>query len=131
MARVLIATFVSATVAVVFVALVAALYWPDDAERPLEVAIHFLVFGSVIVFPVAFICGLPLYYLVRWRGWLSPEAVLVGGVGLALIFPLVVFIDNRESIVSFWHIIICAAAGALASAAFLTIAPVRDAQSQL
>jgi hypothetical protein len=131
MPRVLLATFVSAAVAVLFVALVAVLFWPDDSEKPLEVAVHFLVFGSLVVFPVAFIGGVPLYYLFRWCGWLSPGSVLVAGVVLGLAIPVAVFIDNRETFVSFWHILICTVAAALASAAFVKIARVTYEEGQL
>jgi hypothetical protein len=130
MLRILLATFVSAAVAVA-VATIAALVGWRGIDTPLNIAVHVLVFGTIIVFPIAFLGGVPLYYLFRWRGWLTPSAVLIGGTTLALVYPLVAWWENKPGEVSFGYFFVCGAAGAAASVVFIRLSKTARVQGQL
>ena len=98
MLRVFLATFAGAGTAVVVVAIIAMLAWPlaGGRDSPFSIAVHFIVFGAFVSFPLAFLGGIPLYFFFKWRGWLTPRSVLVGGVALSLIFPLQTWLINQS-----------------------------------
>lgn len=133
MLRVFLATFAGAGTAVASIAIIAMLAWPlaGGGDSLLSIAVHFIVFGAFIAFPLAFLGGIPLYYFFKWRGWLTPRSVLVGGVALSLIFPLQTWLINQSGVVSFWHFCICAVAGIAASMVFIRISGLSHANSQL
>ena len=133
MLRVFLATFAGAGTAVVVIAIIAVLAWPlaGGHDDPLSIAVHFIVFGAFITFPIAFLGGIPLYYFFKWCGWLTPRSVLVGGVALSLIFPLQTWLINQPGAVSFWQFCICAVAGMAASIVFIRISGLSHANNQL
>lgn len=132
MLRILLATFASATTAVVVITIIAVLVWPLAGGRDnlLSIAVYFIVFGAAIAFPIAFIGGIPLYFFFKRRGWLTPGSVLAGGVGLSLVFPLHTSLQNPPGLVSFWHFCICAIAGVAASTVFIRISRLSGPQPQ-
>lgn len=132
MLRILLATFAGATTAVVVITIIAVFVWPlvGGRENTISVAVHFVVFGTAIAFPIAFIGGIPLYYFFKRRGWLTPGSVLAGGVGLSLVFPLHTSLQNPPGFVSFWHFCICAIAGVAASTVFIRISRLSGPQPQ-
>ncbi len=53
---------------------------------------------AIIMFsyPVAFILGIPAFFIARYLGWLSLQAVLLGGAGLGVFAGLLIALDGLD-----------------------------------
>lgn len=128
----LLAALASAISAIAVVVVAVVILWPLSANtgnRLWEVALHFGIFGSVIIFPLVFLIAMPLYYVVRVLGLLSWPAIMFGGVLIALVYPFITLIENKPGFVAWWHFLICGIAGAIAALVFCRVAGIKRARS--
>lgn len=108
-----------------FVSAIAAAFAPAMHVEPWEAALHFGLYGAVIVFPLTLIGGVPLFALARLFGLVRRRAVMAAGALLALAYPVLVSMQNEPGTVSPWAFFICVAAGLVAALVFCQVAGVR------
>lgn len=119
----IIAAFIaSAVTALIFVTVAAVIFFPAmSGTKWWEIAIHFGVFGSVVILPLTLLAAIP-YLLFRYLGWLNRWSVLLGGAALGLAYPTFAFFTSSPELVRWWAFAVCGAAGALAALVFWQIA---------
>ena len=130
MARLVLAFVASAFAALVAAVLIAVIFVSDKQNHPLEVALHFTVFGAIIVFPVAFVGGIPLYGLFRVLGWINWWMVLLGGIALSEAYAVYIYFINLPGTVTPGEFATCGASGVVAAIVFCRIAGIRRVSNQ-
>ena len=132
--RVALAFLAAPTAAVVSLGLLVFVLLPlagHDPEPSSKVALHFALFGAIIIFPVAIAAGLPLFLLFKFKGWLSRRAVFIGGLLLSLAFPAFVSLKNPQSpgFVTVGHYSVCAVCGVVAAWVFCAVSGLSSRQN--
>ncbi|MDB5977521.1 MAG: hypothetical protein JWR07_4281 [Nevskia sp.] len=127
MMRVLWATFVSALSALAVILIAVVALWPFStyAGKTWEAVAHFCIFGTVVIFPVAFCGAIPLYWFFRAVGFLNWTTVMLGGVALSLVYPLILTFENEMGVVTWPEFGLCALAGAVAAWVFSRMMDIR------
>lgn len=95
--------------------------------EPWKSALHFGVYGAVIIFPITLLGGVPLFMVARAFGLIRWSIVLGAGILLGLVYPAIVFIQNEPGVVSWWAFAVCAGAGLVAALVFCRVAGIRRA----
>ncbi|WP_029919517.1 hypothetical protein [Nevskia soli] len=131
MARLVLAFVASAFAALVVVVLTAVIFVSDRLNHPLAVALHFTIFGAVIVFPVTFVGGVPLYGLCRLLGWVNWWTVLLGGIVLSEAYAVYIYLINQPGAITLGEFATCGASGVVAALVFSRVAGIHRVPSQL
>lgn len=128
MIRLLLAFVLSATAALTAVVVMGMLYSFFVPGSPWGAALHFGVPAALVIYPITFVVGFPLYCAARLLKAISWGRVILGGVFLALVYPVVVLIDSDFSAGSVTGFVICGGIGALAGLVFCQVAGIKRAR---
>lgn len=113
----------SAIIALFFIILIFFSIFPTSSDPPQKLAFHFLVFGAIIIFPIAFGLGVPLFLIFKYKGWLSTINIYIGGISLSLIYPIYYFVKNayKFETITFSYLTLCIISGTIAVFVFSKI----------
>lgn len=125
MEKIVLAFLAGASAALAVVVLAAVVFMSSKMNNPLSIAVHFIVFGTIIVFPLTLIGGVPLFGICRLLGWVNWWTVLLGSVALSEIYPFYVYLANHSGVVTGGEFATCAAAGVVAAVVFCRVAGIR------
>lgn len=129
MIRLVLAFVISSTAALAAVVVTGMLYSFFVPGSPWEVALHFGEPAALVIYPITFVVGLPLYCAARLLKIFSWGRVLFGGIFLALVYPVGVLIYSDFSAGSVSGFVICGGIGALAGLIFCQVAGIKRASN--
>ena len=95
----------------------------SDPNPPWRAAMHFGLYGTLIIYPVSLGIGVPAFVLFQRLGWLSRKAVFVGGALLSVAYPAFAAVQNthQPGTVQPLYYVVCLACGLVASWVFCAV----------
>lgn len=132
--RVALAFTAAAAAALATLMLFVLALWPfsESSEPAWRGALHFGLYGGVIIFGATVLLAVPSYLLLRALGRITWASSFIGGVGIALGYPLLVTYENFPSdVVQWWAYAVCGICGAVAAMVFCRVADIQRGLSQV
>ena len=127
MIRLVLAFAISATAALAAVTVMAMLYSFFVPGSAWKAALHFGEPAALVIYPITFVVGVPLYCAARLLKIISWGRDIFGGALLALVYPVLVLIRSDFSTGSLLGFVICGGIGAFAGLVFCQVAGIKRA----